>query len=226
MITLFQLPAAWGLPSISMFCVKTYTFLRLADLPFKQAPGDLRQAPKGKVPYIDDDGQLIGDSGFIQAHCERKYGNRLDAHLSPQDHALGHLVRRTCEESTYNVLMYVRWASDAGFASTAEALAPAIPAEFAPAVREQVLDTLKHQGVARHSPGEVDTLGAQDLDALSSVLGDKQFLLGHAPTSYDTSLYALVSGVLATPHDNAVTRHARSLHNLVAYAERVAKRIG
>jgi hypothetical protein len=45
-------------------------------------------APRGQLPYIDDDGEAIGDSDAIIAHLTRKYRLTIDdgltaAHVTP-----------------------------------------------------------------------------------------------------------------------------------------------
>ena len=68
-----------------------------------------RAAPTKKIPYIDDGGTIIGDSGLIVDHLKKKYGDALDAKLTADQRALGHLLRRTLEESLYFVGLYARW---------------------------------------------------------------------------------------------------------------------
>ena len=41
------------------------------------------KAPNGKIPYIEDDGQLLGDFTLIRWHLEKKYGIDFDQGLTP-----------------------------------------------------------------------------------------------------------------------------------------------
>ena len=71
MIQLYQFAAAWGMPSGSPFCTKLHAYFRMADVDYEPVNiGDPRKAPKGKVPYIADDGTTISDSGDIVDHIE------------------------------------------------------------------------------------------------------------------------------------------------------------
>ena len=66
MITLYTTPPLWGLPSISPHCTKLETWLRIADIPYKvEITADFNKAPKGKIPFIEYEGELIGDSTLI-----------------------------------------------------------------------------------------------------------------------------------------------------------------
>ena len=68
MITLYGSGPNFGLPDASPFVTKAETLLRMSRLPFEKALMSFSKAPKGKIPYIEDDGQLLGDSTLIRWH--------------------------------------------------------------------------------------------------------------------------------------------------------------
>jgi len=69
MIRLHQFAPAFGLPNASPFCMKLETYLRMAGLPYETVnDGNVLKAPKGKLPWIDDDGTRVADSSFIIEH--------------------------------------------------------------------------------------------------------------------------------------------------------------
>ena len=82
MITLYGSGPNFGLPDASPFVTKAETLLRMAKLPFEKALMSFSKAPKGKIPYIEDDGQLLGDSTLIRWHLEKKYGIDFDQGLA------------------------------------------------------------------------------------------------------------------------------------------------
>ena len=56
-VKLYQFPSAWGLPNPSPFCMKLEVFLRLAEIPYEIVTWpDPRKAPKGKLPFIEHEG--------------------------------------------------------------------------------------------------------------------------------------------------------------------------
>jgi hypothetical protein len=65
-ITLFNFGPAFGLPDSSPFVIKTEILLKMANLSYRTANSGLRAAPKGKIPYFDDDGEIVADSTFIR----------------------------------------------------------------------------------------------------------------------------------------------------------------
>src|SRR5688500_7322832 len=101
MLTLHQPPGGFGVGSVSPFCFKLECYLKMAGVPYKAQMADFRRAPKGKVPFIEEDGKLLGDSQHIIEHLKRKHGDPFDAKLSPEQLATGHLVRRVLEETLY-----------------------------------------------------------------------------------------------------------------------------
>jgi glutathione S-transferase len=226
MITLYQPPAKWGLACLSPFGTKLETWLRMAGLPYEKKPGNPMQAPKGKVPYVGIDGELVGDSQLIIERLAPRAAKDLDAGLSAEQRAIGHVVRKMLEESTYFIVVYFRWITDEGFAVYAPVLRTIMPLPLVvlPMARRSVRAALRAQGTGRHSRAELAALGAADLTAVSGILGDRPYLLGAEPTTVDASVYAALSSILYFPADSELRTSLRSLPNLVAYTERMQRR--
>ncbi|MCA9522958.1 MAG: glutathione S-transferase C-terminal domain-containing protein, partial [Myxococcales bacterium] len=145
--------------------------------------------------------------------------------LDPGQHALGHLVRRTLEESFYFALVYSRWADDRHWPSFKAGVFGSLPAPLRAVVpvvaRRQTRNDLEAQGISRHSPAEVYELGIADLDAVAQILGETDYLLGNKPSSYDAVLYAFVANVLDCPVDSPLRARVASTPAFVAYSERM-----
>ena len=228
-ITLFQPPPTWGMPSMSPFCIKVETYLRMVDLPYKTRGGDPRKNPKGKIPWIEDEGKRVTDSSDIVDYLKATHGDPLDRDLTPQQRAEALLARRTIEEHLYWVLVHSRWAEDEGFAQVRGVFLKFMPKFIGPLVmdrviRKKVVASLHAQGVGRHAPADIYRRGAEDLDALSVMLGDRPYLLGERPTSVDASLYGMLVALWLFPVDTPIKRHFGTLGNLVAYTERMHNR--
>lgn len=229
MITLYQFPTAFGLPNLSPFCMKVETYLRMAGLAYRcDNRGLLQKAPKGKLPFIDDDGSRIADSTFIIEYLQRKYGDPFDAPLAPRQRALGVVIRRLLEENLYWALIYLRWIDDAGFAAARQAFFAALPAPLRlivpPLARRSVRQEIHGHGLGRHRPEEIMAIGCTDLTALAELLGEQAYFLGDAPTTLDASAYAFLANILVFPEDSPLARHARSLPALPAYCRRMRER--
>jgi len=219
-------PPAFDLFTPSPFGLKLQAYLELAKLPYRPVyESDPRKAPRGKMPYIVDGDARIGDSGLIIDYLCSKYGDRLDAALTDDERARGHLVRRMLEESTYFCIVYSRWVDPAGKPITSGAFFAPIPAILRPLAKRIVFGETRQQvnmqGTGRHSRDEVYALAAADLTALSRALGDRDFLLGPAPTSFDAVGYGFLAQILYTPYESPMKEHTKSLQNLVRYADRL-----
>jgi len=228
-IILHQPPTRpWGTPNLSPFCAKLECYLRMADIPYKPAAFGRGESPKGKMPYVRIDGQLLGDSQLIIEELERrlaKDGKRpLDDGLSPRDQAIARLVRRTLEEGYYFIGMYQRWKTDEGYKIQREEFGRFIPKIIVPLIRRDILKKLHHQGTGRHSLEEATAMGAGDLDAIAELLGDRPFLLGDAPRTVDATVFAFLEATLGYPVDGEIKRHAASHANLVGYRKRIRER--
>ncbi len=229
MITLFQPPAAWGLSSISPFCVKVELYLKMVGLPYQTGPGNPRRAPKGKVPWIDDDGQRIADSGDIIDHLKRRYGDPLDGQLSPEATAKAHLARRCLEEHLLWVLAYTRWCEPAGLACIEREFRQFMPPLLGTlmirlVLRRVVIRRLAGHGLGVHTRDEIYRRGHEDLAALATMLGDQPYFLGDQPTSIDASLYAMIASLWRFPGDNPIKQVLQNLPNLLAHTDRMHAR--
>jgi glutathione S-transferase len=78
--------------------------------------------------------------------------------------------------------------------------------------------------MGRHSAEEVYQRGDEDLTALSTVLGEKPFFFGEAPSSLDAIAYAFVANVLHNVVQGPLAEKARKKQNLVAFCERMKAR--
>ena len=229
MIKLHQFAPAFGLPNASPFCMKAETWLRMAGLPFELVnDGDVLKAPKGKLPWIDDDGVAVADTSFIIDHLKARYGDKLDAGLSAFERAQALAFQRLIEENLYWAVVHTRWIDDDGWALTRPAFFGALPVPLRwilpPLARRGLRAELRGQGMGRHSAAEIHAIGCRDLTAIADFLGDKPFMLGPAPTTLDATAHAFLANLLWAPVDSPIARHARSRPTLEAYCQRMKAR--
>ncbi|EGJ29215.1 MULTISPECIES: Tom37 metaxin N-terminal-like domain-containing protein [Moorena] len=110
MITLYKAPPLWGLPSISPPCIKLETWLRIANIAYDiEITKDFTKAPKGKIPFIEYKGELIGDSTIIIEMLKEKEGIDPDRDLTSTEKAISLAFRRMLKENTYWGEMYIRY---------------------------------------------------------------------------------------------------------------------
>ena len=226
-LKLFQPRRAFGLPNPSAFCVKLETYLRMAKLDYEVAVGDPRDAPKGKVPWIDDNGHVLGDSTFIINCLKQKHGDPLDGGLTSRQQATGHAIQKMIEDSLYFVSSYSKWVDDDGFAIYSAELFAGMPPEqleyVPPMVRKRAIEKLHAQGIARHSRDEVHELGLQDVQAFGALLADGTYLFGDQPTSFDACAFGVIGNIKDGPFVSPVRDAIRNTQNIADYIDRIRR---
>jgi hypothetical protein len=155
MITLYQPPPAWGLPSISPFCVKLETYLRMAKIEYRSAKASIVKAPKGRMPYVDIEGKLFGDSTLIINLLKEKFGDPLDCRLTSEQKAQSLLLQRTTEDHLLYSLAWLRWSDEESWfyvhAYFKKLMPPVIGAVIIKLMRKGMLKNLSSHGIGDHT---------------------------------------------------------------------------
>ena len=60
----------------------------MSGVPYTKAKANFTKAPKGKIPYIEENGKLLGDSTFIRLYLEKEHGAKFDGNLTPEEKAV------------------------------------------------------------------------------------------------------------------------------------------
>jgi glutathione S-transferase len=225
MLKLYQFERTWGIPNLSPFCCKIETYLRMADIDYEIKPVLPLGAPKGKLPYIEDGGQTLGDSRFITAYLKSAYED-LDKGLSSTQLATSIAMQRLLEEHLFWVALYSRWQyTDKNWQINKEAifgkLPPILRDIIATHTRKKIKQQIYGHGISRHSAKEIFLLGQQDMDALATVLGDKPYFLGNQPTVLDTSAFGLLINIIGCPIESPLKEYGLSKDNLIRYVDRI-----
>ena len=228
MLKLVQFNSAFGARNVSPFCLKLETYLRMAGIAHEIVwSGSTRSAPKGKLPYIEDNDLILGDSELIIDYLIDKYGNPLDASLSAEQKAQSLAWRRLFEDSLIFPFLYSRWVDPAGWALMQRLFDPLPPPKrqlISEAQREAVRTRLSAQGTGAHSPEEIYRLGLKSLLAIETQLGNAPFMLGANPSSLDATAYGFLANLVDTKFDNPLNHKARATPSFVAYCARIKKR--
>jgi len=232
MIKLYKFGPVGDVCDASPFCVKVEAYLKLAGIPYETLSGAqyLRTAPKGKLPYIEDNGAIVPDSGFILPYLKETYGKDIDSHLGSADKAVAHAFIEMIDEHLYWVLVHARWALDHNAKTLHRLFFAGIPFPLdkliARKARNDIKQALYKQGIGRHSGEEITEKGNRDLKALSDFLGDKDYFFGDKPTTLDISAYALLAQfILISEFSAPIFDKAKSYDNLVAFTKRLHKHL-
>ena len=225
MITLFVFGEFFGLPDASPFVMKAEMLLKLAGLPYQKNAKGFGKAPKGKLPFIDDEAETIADSTFIRAHIEGKYGFDFDAPLSLQARAQAWAFERMIEHHVYWALVGARWVDAENFARGPSHFFDAVPEHQREKFREdaqfRVAENYLLSGLGRHAPDEDVDLAMRSLFALSVQLGDKPYLMGDEPCGTDATAFGALAGILTPYFSSPLRERTGHFGNLTAYVDRM-----
>lgn len=223
MITLYTFGPQFGLPDPSPFVSKAEILLKMSGLPYRANPDGFNKAPKGKLPYLDDDGTIVADSVFIRWHLEKKHGVDFDKGLTAEQKAVAWAAEKLCEDHLYWAIVDSRWMVKANFDKGPRHFFDKAPAPMRPLIiamiNRGVKRTLKGQGFGRHTRPEIERLAAADLDAIAGILGAKPWLTGSQPCGADASVWSSVAGVLCPFFESPIRASAERHANLIAYAQ-------
>jgi glutathione S-transferase len=159
-----------------------------------------RQGAQGKLPYINDDGEIIADSTFIRLHIEKKYGFDFDAGLSLPQRGTAWVFEKMCEDH-----LYWQGCICAGWSTRISTKAPrqffdAAVAPLRPLVvtlaRRQFRRNLWGRGMGRHTLAEMEQLATRDIDAIADLLAGKPYLMGLVPCGADAATFPFMAHAL------------------------------
>ncbi len=200
----------------------------MAGLEYEYLGGmqNLKKAPKGKLPLLEDDGRIIADSEIIIDYLKTEKEADLDSWLTEEQRALAHLVTKSLDENLYWCLVYSRWVhqetwlkvKENFFAGMSFPLKQILP----PILRGGVKSSIKKQGMGRHSEGEVLAIANKSFASLETILGDQDYFFGNRPCSLDAVVYGHVACFISSQLDNRFNQEARKYNKLVEFCNRIA----
>lgn len=225
----YHLPGAWGLVSVSPFCLKLDAFLRMTGIEHEAVTAPVPfGGPKRKAPWIEHEGRKIGDSTFIILYLKQRFGVNPDSRLSSEQQGMALAIQRMIEENLYWVMVNDRWNTPDNWSllkSTVLGAIPKLPREIlAPIARRGVIKQLLGHGMGKHSAEEIAAIGARDIDALAALLGGKLWFFGDEPTETDAVVYSLLANIYSVGFSSPMKAHIAGYGNLVSFIERFAAR--
>ncbi len=222
-LTVVILRTAWSIESASPPCLKLLAWLKMAGI--EHAVTTPKMAPEsetGKAPYIVlEDGSFLADSQRIIEHLSKKHNIEMDVHLSAEQQAQALCLRRLFEDHYYFLIFYHRWMiafdeiKGPYFHKLPALLKPIVP----PMIRRQVKRDLTGQGTGKRSFEEVLMEAKVNLDAISVLLGDKDYFFNE-PSSIDAVAFGYLENTINTPLESEMMRYAKTKENLVAFCTR------
>jgi glutathione S-transferase len=226
-IRLFAFGNGWGIPfnTGAPFPLKLETWLRMAEVPYEFViANDPNKGPKGKSPWIEYEGERMGDSSLIIEHLQDSLGIDIDTHLDAKQKALAIAVQRMLEEHFHQCFEHQLFFGQ-GAEERLQEFAATMPLPLSWLVPTVLKHTFKTQlyarGMGRHSEDVIIAQGKSDLDALSELLGEQSYFLGEQPSSIDACIFGFLGVSLYVAGDNPLYQYGASINNLMRYCERM-----
>lgn len=197
----------------------------MANIDYEIVPVLPIGAPKGKLPYIEDNGGIIGDSRFIIqspiTYLKSSYRD-LDKELNDAELALSIAMQRLLEEHLFCAALYSRWQyTDENWKINKKAifsgLPPVIRDIVANRTRRKIQRQIYSHGTGRLQEQEIFALSKQDINALSATLGSKRYFLGDQPTTLDTSAFGHLINIIGCPIESPLKEYGLTKNNLNSY---------
>ncbi|XP_021340729.1 failed axon connections homolog [Mizuhopecten yessoensis] len=195
MVTLYQLGRAPHSPSLTPFAIKLETYLRVANIPYKNDHSG-KSSSKGKFPWISYNGKKIADSEFCIEFLNKERNIDLNNHLSAEQRGAGRALQKMVEENTYWTVVLDRWVYDK---TNGAPTALGVPKILRWLFRSRIKTAAKKQGMGRHTQDEVEQILRSDINAVSDYIGTKKFLFGDAVSQYDCAVFGMMAAMFYEP---------------------------
>lgn len=228
-LRVFTFSPEWGLPTTGPFALKLLAWLQVAGLDWDQVvENNPAKGPLGKNPWVEVDGEVIGDSEAIIAALAQRSGFDIDAGLTEAQRGSALLWRRTFEEHFHQIVEWELFVHPEGAAFIDAVVAKMAP----PVVRDIVSSRIKKgfarqlhaRGIARHPAETIAAKGCADIDALATHLAERPYLVTDAPCMADLAVFGQVAPMVRWPMETPVARYAKSQRPVVDFVERLRSR--
>jgi glutathione S-transferase len=225
-IVVYTFSSAWGapVPTVSPFGLKLLTWLKMNEVPyelrFEDNPG---KGPKGKCPWVEIDGERIGDSQLVIERLAKR-GKSLDDALSPQQRAVATATRLMLEEHYHQVWEHQLFIHEGGWKRGLEFF-DSIPKLLRSVARNHIRRQLRKQliarGVGRHDQAQIVQMGKVVLDSMDDLIGDGPYFFGETPTDIDAVVFGFLAVTHWTPVESPLWDHFRKRARLGKYCDRM-----
>ncbi|CAC5358794.1 unnamed protein product [Mytilus coruscus] len=204
-------------PSLTPYAIKLETYLRMAKIPYENVHS-FTYSKKGKVPWIEYNGETIPDSEFCIEHLNNKLGIDLDKDFTAKERGIARAFQKMLEESTYWSFVLDRWSYDKDWAAFKAMKVPTLTGYL---IRRDMKKMSYAHGMGRHSSDEVYHIMELDLKAVSDFLGNRKFLLGDKPCQADCSVFGFIGNAYWQSFGSPVESRIKEYRNLCDYCERM-----
>jgi len=238
-IYLYQFNRSPVIPSVSPFCLKVESWLKLQGIKYENVDHKCKfRSKKGQMlPFIEMNGEESSDSDLIIASLAKKFEKDINAALTPDQKNVQHAMIAMVENHLHWAL--VHWRSKnhenmlKGYKMNLQtAIGSRLPISvlnfyFKYSYCRKGLKKVKAQGLGVHSAEDIEQFGKNDLTVLSELLGDKEFFFGDEPAMLDLVVFSHVAQIVMVDKEQPCTLRdflENDCKNLVGLVNRMKDR--
>ena len=221
----------WGLPTTGPFALKLLAWLNEAGIDyvqrFEDRPG---KGPLGKSPWIEHDGQRLGDSDAIIAHLAKLHDLPDPFAVPDGERALRLALKLAFEERFHQILEWELFVHPAGAAElraiVREALPPPVDRLISAGMIRHFTRQLHARGIGRLPPQAIADEGERLLDMVDALLGSGAAWLSgaDAPDIVDFAAWGQLAPMLSWPMQTPVAMAAKARPALMRWHEAMLAR--
>lgn len=206
-VYLYQFNRSPKVPSISPYCLRVETWLKLQGIKYENVAhnGKLR-SKRGLLPFVELNGEEIADSELIIKTLSKQLEKDLDEGLSAEQSTVQHAMVAMTDNSLK--WAFTHWMNrDMNNAvrgynlNLQQLMGSKMPNAILAFLMKQtyfrkVTKNLKAAGFGCYTNDEIDEMGKRDLKVLSETLGEKQFFFGDEPRTLDLKSFVWLAMIL------------------------------
>lgn len=204
MVYLFQFTRSPQIPSISPFCLKLESWLKLHGIKYQNVDHKCKhRSKKGLLPFIELNGEEIADSNIVIETLAKKFEKEMPAELSQDQKNVQHAMIAMVENHFHWTTVYWRskdvdnilkgYKLNLQTAIGSKAPASILNFYFKYTFCRKGLKKVRANGMGVHTAEEIETFGKKDLLTLSEMLGEKEFFFGDEPAMLDLVVFSHVA---------------------------------
>ena len=189
---------------------------------------DASAAPRGQLPYIMDNGEVLGDSETIIAHLLHKYRLPIDDQLTNAQRHIHNLVIQMLDD-LYWVMSYSRWKDERFWPAFRDLLKgehPQLDDQGLEQARQFNDKRYYYQGIGRFAPDAAYARGITDLRILADVIPMGGYAFGTKPTSLDAAIYGFIANIYFLPIEAPFKQFVDAHPNLIRHCKAIHQAIG
>jgi len=231
-VYLYQSSRTPRIPSISPQELKLESWLKLQGIPYENIDHKAKLSSKnGTLPFIEFNGKEVADIAVIKTLAD-KFGKDMSAHLNQEQKIVEHAMMKMVENHLYWAIMHWRTSN---VDNTVKAYKIHLPSFMGSKVPlgllnmyfkfnfcKKVQKKVKSLGITN-----IDEMGRNDLNVLSDMLAEKEFMFGDEPSMLDMVVYSHLAQLVMVEADYPCPLRdyvEESCKNLVALMHRVKDR--